>query len=142
LPDGAKTDVANARAALNAAVRMFLWSLLAFLLTTWGVWLGVIAAAAAYLSYREMLNTARIYGKLLEATFDVHRKALYESLRWPLPATPAEDVIAGAAITRYLWRGTPRRDAPVFTGATVSGSSVVKKAPKPTARADGQARSL
>jgi hypothetical protein len=104
----------------------------------------VVAVVIANVWHREMLNTARIYGKLLESAFDVHRGALYESLRWPLPATPADEVKEGAVSSRYLWRGSPRRDTPVFTRVTTfangSLNSEVKEV-KHAVHVDGNMRS-
>lgn len=52
-----------------------------------------------------MLDSAAIYGDLLEAAFDLHRTALYTSLRLPLPKNPTEEQQTGRALTDYLWRG-------------------------------------
>lgn len=55
--------------------------------------------------YQLALQRADIYGQLLEATFDVNRHLLYQSLRWDLPEKVAEKKPQGAALTRYLWCG-------------------------------------
>jgi hypothetical protein len=52
-----------------------------------------------------MLDAAVIYGDLVESTFDLHRTALYKSLRFPLPKNPTEERQIGRALTDYLWRG-------------------------------------
>jgi hypothetical protein len=64
---------------------------------------GIIAAIFAY--YYWALDAARNYGELIEATFDLHRHLLYQSLRWNLPDKPSEERQRGHELTEYLWRG-------------------------------------
>jgi hypothetical protein len=59
-------------------------------------------------------NRAAVFADLLEAAFDVHRVALYRSLRWPLPVNPLDELASGEQVTRYLLRG-PDGPAPTFT---------------------------
>lgn len=117
LPDGVRTELTEARDALNAGVRIQMWAVLSLVIGIWGLWVVPLSVFIAFVAYRVTIREAKTYGLLLESTFDVHRKALYESLRWPLPTNPIEEVEAGAAINRYLWRGAPKRDRPTFTGA-------------------------
>jgi len=51
---------------------------------------------------------------MLEAAFDLHRAALYQQLRWPLPANPDDEYAQGLLVTQYLWRGLTGT-APEFT---------------------------
>ncbi|MEM9927397.1 MAG: hypothetical protein AAF915_27270 [Cyanobacteria bacterium P01_D01_bin.50] len=91
---------------LNIAARVWLWSLLFILWIFWIWWavlLGIISAIFAY--YYWALNPAIIYGELVEATFDLYRYLLYQSLRWGLPADPNEEHRVGEELTRYLWPG-------------------------------------
>ena len=110
LPDTTRNELTEARANLNTTVRIWLWGML-FLV--WSVWTVAvpIGLLVALVAYRWTLHAAEIYGELFEATFDLHRTMLYESLRWPLPATPADEQKAGAELTAYLWRGfTPHTE--------------------------------
>lgn len=107
LPDAAKKDLQDARADLNAAARVWLWSLLFMLWTLLGAWwavpVGLLSMAFAY--YGWLLNAAATYADLLESAFDLYRPLLYRLLRWPLPSNPQEERQWGKALTIYLWRG-------------------------------------
>lgn len=106
LSDVVKKDLQEARADLNTAVRIWLWSLLFILWTIWAWWaapVGIISAIFAY--YYWAVDAARNYGELIEATFDLHRHLLYQSLRWNLPPDPNEERRVGRQLTEYLWRG-------------------------------------
>lgn len=106
LPDTVKKDLQEARADLNTAARVWLWSLLFVVWTIWVWWatpIGIISAIFTY--YYWALDAARNYGELIEAAFDLHRHLLYQSLRWNLPADPNEERRVGKDLTRYLWRG-------------------------------------
>jgi hypothetical protein len=118
LPDAAKQEVSAARASLNAAAQLWLWAVLFIGWTVWAWWalpLGILVAAG---SYSRMLGAATIYAELVEGCYDVHRRLLYEALRWPLPVTPAEERQRGEEITAYLWRGSgSKATTPTFTGS-------------------------
>ena len=107
LSDAVKKDLQEARADLNAAARVWLWSLLFIVWTALGAWwaapVGILSAIFAY--YYWALAAARIYGELIESTFDLHRQLLYQSLRWNLPADPEVERQVGQELTQYLWRG-------------------------------------
>ena len=45
---------------------------------------------------------------------DLHRTALYQQLRWPLPTDPKQEHSQGEHLTSYLWRGSHDPD-PTFT---------------------------
>jgi hypothetical protein len=110
LSDAVKKDLQEARADLNTAVRVWLWSLLFIIWTIWAWWaapVGIISAIFAY--YYWALDAARNYGELIEATFDLHRNLLYQSLRWNLPADTEEERRVGQKLTEYLWRGYVQR---------------------------------
>jgi hypothetical protein len=107
LPKDTRDELMQARAALDAAARLWLWSVLFVVWTPWALWalpVALVVAAATY--YGSMLDAAEVYGDLMEAAFDVHRTELYKAARWPPTATPAEEAGAGAQLTEYLWRGT------------------------------------
>jgi hypothetical protein len=106
MPESAKGELIVARARLDAALAALMSSLLAVSWTAWTVWVlpaVVITGLAAYLA---TLDSARLYGTLVESAFDLYRPALYQTLRWPLPTDPIEDLTSGAALTEYLWRGS------------------------------------
>ncbi|WP_174708763.1 hypothetical protein [Nostoc sp. TCL240-02] len=106
LSDAVKKDLQEARADLNTAVRIWLWSLLFIVWTIWVWWaapVGIICAIFAY--YYWAIDAARNYGELIDATFDLHRHLLYQSLRWYLPPEPDKERLAGKSLTEYLWRG-------------------------------------
>ncbi len=110
LPDPVKKDLQEARADLNTAVRVWLWSLLfcgwAALaqtpLATWPLLLGLLSA---WFAYRWAIAAASLYGELIEATFDLHRHLLYQALRWTLPPDPTIERRVGQDLTRYLQSG-------------------------------------
>lgn len=106
LPDSVRNELTEARANLNAAVRLWLWGVLFLLWSMWTVLAVPVGLLIALVAYRWALRAAEIYGQLFEAAFDLHRTILFESLRWPLPATPADERKAGEELTAYLWRGS------------------------------------
>jgi hypothetical protein len=131
LPETVRKELGEARAGLDAATLAFVWSLL---FVIWGVWLWwaiPVGLLAAYFSYQRMLSMSEGYGDLLESVYDVYRPALYKALRWPMPKNPIEEVHAGQAITKYLWR-TRRREFPTFTGR---GSEADTETQQPAAAA-------
>lgn len=104
LPESTRKELQEARVALNTAVRICLWSLLFLVWTPLAWWAPLLAFSAAWLSYRMALQTASVYVDLLEATFDVHRHLLYQSLRVKLPQNPNHESEDGKKLTQYLWR--------------------------------------
>jgi hypothetical protein len=108
LDNDTKAELTQARGALNAATRVWLWGALFAVWTVWAWWaLPVAVAVCASTYYVSMLSAAGVYGDLLEATFALHRTALYAAMRWPFPASPDEEIPDGEALTTYLWRGIP-----------------------------------
>ncbi|MBW4472563.1 MAG: hypothetical protein KME45_19655 [Stenomitos rutilans HA7619-LM2] len=105
LPNEVKTELMEARARLNTMARVLVWSILFEVWTVWSWWAIPIGLLSAFLAYRWLLNAAAIYGDLVESAFDLHRTALYKTLRWKLPKTPTEEQASGRALTDYLWRG-------------------------------------
>lgn len=110
LPDAVKKDLQEARADLNTAARVWLWSLLFCGWTVvggslWTIWPFVIGLLSAWFAYEWAIAAAGTYGELIEAAFDLHRHLLYQSLRWNLPPDPAVEKRVGADLTRYLRGG-------------------------------------
>lgn len=104
LPDNVKMELTEARNTLNTGASLWLWSLLFIL---WGFiawWAILIGILCAYLSYQWMLNSAIIYGDLLESTFDLYRFELYKALHFPLPTSPQDEQEKGRQLTNYLWK--------------------------------------
>lgn len=114
LPDTVRNELTEARANLNTAVRIWLWGMLFLVWSVWTVLAVPMGLLVALFAYRYTQRAAEIYGELFEAAFDLHRTTLYESLRWPLPATPADERRLGEMLTAYLWRGSDKTE-PVFT---------------------------
>lgn len=113
LPDGVKKELQEARSQLNTAAQIWSWGMLFSLWTIWAWWALPLGLLFAWFAHRWMLEAAATYGDLLESAFDLHRLALYQSLRWPLPTHPAEEKLFGQQITEYLWRGSDR-STPTF----------------------------
>lgn len=107
LPEEVKAELSAARSILNLNARLWLWSLL-FLLWTpvfWVWWPLPLGLGAVWLAHRWLVQAAQTYGALLESAFDLYRFALYEALRWPLPANPIQERVLGRELTEYLWPG-------------------------------------
>jgi hypothetical protein len=118
LPDTPRKELQAARAALDAAVAAAIWGLLFCAFTVWTplvIPVGLAATAAAISLW--VPARAETFADLLEAAYDLHRTALYQQLRWPLPANPKQEHNQGKQLTSYLWRGSDDAD-PTFTAPT------------------------
>jgi hypothetical protein len=107
LPDNTRKDLQEARADLNTAARIWLWSMLFSLWTPFAWWalpVGILAAGFSY--YVWLLDAATTYADLIDATFDLHRVLLYKALRWPYPTDAAAELKLGQEMTEYIWRGS------------------------------------
>jgi hypothetical protein len=104
LPDSVKTELTEARMTLNIGARIWLWSLLFLLWTPLAWWAFPAGVISAYLAYHWLLNSAIIYGDLLESAFDLYRLELYKALRLPLPKSSQEERQLGEQLTAYLWK--------------------------------------
>lgn len=107
LPDTARGDLSSARAELNAAARLWVWSWLFGLWSLWAWWALPIAVVAAWVAYRWAIAAAQTYGMLIEAAFDFYRDRLYIALRLRLPPDSSQEWGMGRALTEYLRRGAP-----------------------------------
>jgi hypothetical protein len=114
LPDGAKQEITEARSRLSFAAQVWIWGVLFTVWTAWAWWALPVGILTAILAYLRMLVVAGVYGELLESCFDIYRYLLYTALRWPLPATPAEEHQRGTEVTVYLRRGSTA-GKPAFT---------------------------
>lgn len=116
LPDLTRQELVAARASLDNATTAMIWGLLfcAFApLTLLAPPAGLAVAAAALTVV--MPGRAQAFLDLVEAAYDLHRTALYQQLRWPLPENPAQERSQGQQLTAYLWRGSDQ-EVPAFTG--------------------------
>ena len=105
LPDAVKQELQAARADLNAAARVWFWSVLFMIWGVWALWAIPLGLLSALFAYRWAIAAATLYGDLIEATFDLYRQLLYDSLDWRRPPNPAEERRVGRELTEYLWRG-------------------------------------
>jgi hypothetical protein len=107
LPAEAKTELVQARSALDNAARTWLWGALFVVWTPW-TWLAlpvaIVVPALAY--YIGILAAATLFGELTVSAFDLYRFRLYDSLHLPRPPSPAlERRRDGPRVTRLLWTG-------------------------------------
>lgn len=123
LPPAARVELQGARASLDSDVVALLWGVLFLVWTPFTPWVIPIALLAASLAYRAAQTSAAVYSDLLEASFDLYRKDLYEALSWPLPENPAEELEIGKQVTQYLWRGSNQPE-PRFVRRDGDSSSV------------------
>jgi hypothetical protein len=115
LPTATQQELTAARTALDGSVAAAIWGILFCAFTPWTIFAlpaGLIVAAAAVRVW--LPARAADFGSLVVAAFDLHRVALYQQLRWPLPDNPADEIAEGRRLTEYLWRGSDRR-VPSFT---------------------------
>ncbi|GAA3796986.1 hypothetical protein ACFS5L_02150 [Streptomyces phyllanthi] len=111
LPDQSRADLLAAHAALQRSVTYVIWVVLGMVWAWWVPWLPPIALVLAWLLHRfSLIPNAAAYGDLFRATMDLHRRALYTAVSWPLPLNPAAERAAGEELTEYLWRGSDRAD--------------------------------
>lgn len=114
LPKETQETIAEVRENLNTATRLAGWGLLAFIWLMWAWWAFIPAALLILASRLRALAAAEVYGDLLRAAFDLHRFALYEAVRWPLPTDTTTEVQHGVQLTNYLFRGLSK-DPVTFT---------------------------
>ncbi len=107
LPDDVKIEIVKARHQLDTAVRIWMWSVLFLIWGYWAWWAIPLGLIAALLDYHWILQAAKTYGHLIEASFNLHRHSLYRALDWPIPENPEQEKAHGEQLTRYLFRGLP-----------------------------------
>jgi hypothetical protein len=115
LPADTRSELSQARSALDSAVASLIWGLLfaGFAALVWWALLAAVAVVIATYVYW-IPGRAAVFADLLESAFDIHRIALYRSLRWPLPANPRDEHASGEQMTAYLMRGQDGT-TPTFT---------------------------
>ncbi len=105
-PETTRQELLAARQALDASVGGFLWTLALAVftpLTWWALPVALVLAAIVYLVWVPV--RAENFADLVEASVDLYRTLLYRQLRWPLPADPDGERVAGRKMTTYLVRG-------------------------------------
>lgn len=104
LPDAARSELAAARARLDATARLWIWGMLFIGWTVWAWQALPVGLLVAFFAYRSALSAAEVYGDLLEAAFDLYRTQLYEALGFSPPSAD-DEIAAGQRLTEYLLRG-------------------------------------
>jgi hypothetical protein len=118
LPADTRSELSQARSALDSAVASLIWGLLFIgftVLAWWALPVAVVVVLAMYLYW--IPDRAGVFADLLESAFDIHRSLLYRSQRWPLPENPRDEHASGEQITSYLMRGLDGA-TPTFTSDT------------------------
>ncbi|MEI6104203.1 MAG: hypothetical protein WCP70_09685 [Methanothrix sp.] len=106
LPESTKNELQSARQDINEKASLFGWSLIFSIWVIWSWWAVILSVLGMVIVYRlGLLPAAAIYGDLLRSSFDLHRFALYETLRLPLPADPFNEKKDGQGVTQFLRRG-------------------------------------
>ena len=105
LPDQVRTDLAAARAKLDEAARLWLWSALSLVWTALAWWPVPVAVLGMAAAYGLALLAATAFAELVQASFDVFRAELYEALGIDKPSDPDAERAVGAALTASLERG-------------------------------------
>lgn len=105
MPEEARVEVSTARARLDEAARVWLWSVLFVVWVVFTWWAVVPAVLGTLVGYRLAISAAVGYGGLVLTCFDLYRKDLYEALGWEFPAGPQQQYETGRRLTAYLERG-------------------------------------
>jgi hypothetical protein len=116
LPETTRSEIGAARVQLDLAASGVVWGALLLIWTPWTWWAPPVAAIVMVVCYVATARAAMRYADLVEAAWDLNRGELYNTLRWPLPETPAAEYEAGRAVTSYLLRGA-RGQTPFFASS-------------------------
>jgi len=117
LPEVARTEISEARAAVDSRTQAWLWAALFCLwtpllclvmpITWWWPWpmllIGLSIAMIVY--YGWLLPAATTYSELLDTVFGLYRAELYKAFGQPMPADPDSQRVAGESLTTLIWRG-------------------------------------
>ena len=118
LPDTTRKDIATARLSLDASTAACVWGLAFTAFAPWTLWavpVGLTVAVASLAGW--VPERAETYADLVEASFGLHRGALYGQLRWPLPGNPRDERVQGRRVTTYLVLGLSGSTPPLTGGA-------------------------
>lgn len=107
LPAQAQRELVEARLALDAAARVWLWGVLFAIWAPWNLWAIAVAAAVAALAYYGgIIGAAGLFGELIVTAYDLHRFRLYDALHMPRPTSPqCEREKDGPRVNNLLWGG-------------------------------------
>jgi hypothetical protein len=107
LPTETKTEIVQARGALDRAAVTWLWGAFFLVWTPWTWWAIPVAVAVPVLAYYVgILGAARLFSELTVSAFDLYRFRLYDSLHLPRPSSPAlERRHDGPRVNNLLWGG-------------------------------------
>ncbi|MCP2256526.1 hypothetical protein LX15_000209 [Streptoalloteichus tenebrarius] len=105
LPDQARAELAVVRARLDEGARWWLWGLLFCVWTPFTWWAVPVGLAGMVAGSRLALAAAVVYGRLVQASFDLYRGRLYEELGRERPTDPDGERAAGRELTSFLERG-------------------------------------
>lgn len=106
LPECMRENLTSSRDVLNQQAELWLWGLLFLVWTTLNPLVVLISLVWMCLAYRMALQTAAVYGDLVETAFDMHRFAIYDAMSWPRPIDSEEEKTKGIKLIEFLWRGT------------------------------------
>lgn len=108
LPETTRSAVSEARRRLDGDVVSISWGVLtlAWALVDWRIL--PLPVIWIWLSYQQALQSARSYGLIFRAAFDLHRLDLYNQLNWPVPLNTSEEQGCGAKLSQYLYRGSTK----------------------------------
>lgn len=131
LPAEAKTELVQARSALDNAARTWLWGALFVVWAPW-TWLAlpvaIVVPLVAY--YIGVLTAAAAFGDLTASAFDLYRFLLYDGLHLPRPASQdLERRHDGPQVTRLLWAGLDV-PGPQYADPTAAGDAPPRPAPR------------
>lgn len=104
LPTEVRTELTQARVALDGAVRGWLWGALFLVWTPFSWWVVLVGVGIPLLSYRfGILPRAVAFGRLIVTSYDLHRMTLYDALHLPRPVSPDQErATAGKRVTAAL----------------------------------------
>ena len=108
LPECQRENLTASRASLNQQAELWLWGFLFLVWTVLNPLVVFISLVWMLLAYRIALQTAEVYGDLVETAFDLHHLSLYDALGWERPKDDEEEKATGAQLSEFLWRGTTK----------------------------------
>jgi hypothetical protein len=139
IPDGARTQVDEARASMDQMV-LLCWLSAAFAAVSVGfgvgglrlaVWIGCAAGALvlSWLAYRAAVASAAVFGDLVRSCFDLFRADLLTRLGWRVPESLPDERALWGVLGQQLYR----------RGANSQGQHLVNAPrPRPTPPTGGQ----
>jgi hypothetical protein len=108
LPAGTQQEMVATRRSLDQSVAALVALIAAVVWVFWAWWVVPVAVLIPPLVYRSfVVARAQVLAQLVTAAFDLNRASLYRALRFPLPPDADAELVAGAGVTEYLWRGYP-----------------------------------